>query len=123
VTITTTPRRSKSEYLWSGLIHFEVDSDCSLDYLKGAKGGYVNVVCLATSASDFTKRVFQFLCQRQLSMVDATQISTVDLDREENLSLEWVELSKRAIASGEVESTEFHLYETSDSADGDSEDG
>ena len=112
MTITTTQTTSGNESLWSGLFHFAVDSDCSVDYLRGAKGGYVNAVSCAAATPDFIARVFQALCERQLTLIDFSDVNRFDpRDPTENLSPDWAELSKKALASGEVEFTEFELYD------------
>jgi hypothetical protein len=110
VTTTTTP--TKQRFLWSALFHFAVDSNCSIDHLRGAKGGYVNAVSHAVTNPDFIARVFQALCERQLTLIDFSNVTQFSLcDPAENLSHDWIELSKKALASGDVEFTEFHLYD------------
>jgi hypothetical protein len=111
VTTITTQKTSRPEALWSGLFHFAVDSDCSADYLRDAKGGYVNAVSCASADSDFIARVFQALCERQLTLIDSSDVKRFSpRDPNESLSREWAELSEKALVSGEVEFTEFHLY-------------
>jgi len=111
VTTTTTQKTSSQEFLWSALLHFAVDSDCNVDYLRGAKGGYVNAVCRAVATSDFTTRVFQALSERQLTLIDFSGVRRFTVsDPNENLSSEWIELSQKALVSGKVEFTEFQLY-------------
>ena len=112
VITTTSQTTSRQDPLWSALFHFAVDSDCSIDYLQGAKGGYVNAVSYASSSSDFVGRVFQALGERQLTVIDFSDIKTFSpYDPDEILSREWAELSKKALASGKVEFAEFHLYD------------
>jgi len=111
VTITISQTTSGNGSLWTGLFHFAVDSDCSIDYLRGAKGGYVSAVSRAVTTSDFIERVFRALCERQLTPIDFSGITRfTPCDPMQNPSLEWAELSKKALLGGEVEFTEFHLY-------------
>jgi hypothetical protein len=111
VTTTTIPTTNEDVVLWSGLVSFSVDPDCTLDYLAGAQGGYVNAVCSANSEAQFLQRVFLFLDERQLTLKNCTQISRVTLvPSGEELSAEWKELSAKAIKSGNVECTTFHLF-------------
>jgi hypothetical protein len=112
VTSAAKSKRNTQELLWCGLFHFAVDSNCKFHYLRGAKGGYVNAVSCAGATSDFIARVFQALCDRQLTLIDSSQVkSFTPSDPNENLSQEWTELSQKALASGEVEFTEFQLYD------------
>jgi hypothetical protein len=112
VTTTANQKTSRPDPLWSALFHFAVDSDCSVDYLRGAKGGYVNAVSCAVAQSDFITRVFQALSDRQLTLIDFKDIQRFcPFDPHENLSKAWSDLSMKALASGKVEFTEFHLYD------------
>jgi hypothetical protein len=80
--------------------------------LRGAKGGYVNAVSRAVTNPDFIARVFQALGERQLTLIDFSKVKQFSLcDPTENLSQDWIELSKKALASGDVEFTEFQLYD------------
>ena len=77
-----------------------------------AKGGYVNAVSRAVTNPDFIARVFQALGERQLTLIDFSKVKQFSLcDPTENLSQDWIELSKKALASGDVEFTEFQLYD------------
>ena len=107
----TSRKHSERVSLWSGIFHFTVDPDCRISYLQGAAGGYVSAACAASSSADFISQVFTALCQRQLAPVNFWSVKAFDPESEqEHLSLEWIELSKKASASEEVQFTEFHLY-------------
>jgi hypothetical protein len=110
--VTTTTTQTKQDSLWSALFHFAVDSNCNIDYLRGAKGGYVNAVSLAVTNSDFIARVFQAMGERQLTLIDFSKVKHFSVsDPPEKLSQEWKELAKKAIAHGDVQFTEFQLYD------------
>jgi hypothetical protein len=112
VTTTTVQKTGREESLWSALVHFAVDSDCTLDYLRGAKGGYVNAVGCAATPSDFIARVFEALSERHLTLIDCSDVASfTPCDPNENLSPEWIEISNQALVNGKVGFTEFQLYD------------
>jgi hypothetical protein len=114
VITTTIPTTSKDAMLWSGMVSFTVDPNCTLHYLAGAEGGYVSVVCVAESESQFVERVFLFLAERQLTLKTHPTVSRVMLSSKEELSTEWRELSVKALETKNVESTTFHLFNSAE---------
>jgi hypothetical protein len=98
--------------LWSGQFHFLVSPECDIDYLKGAKGGFVSAIATAPSELNFIDRATSALEERMLrpdaerDLIEEITASYLD----GKLSDEWVRLCELTLETGEVGFNGFDLY-------------
>jgi hypothetical protein len=116
VSITTIHNRiiPDGKSLWSGKFHFLVRSDCDLEYLQGAIGGFVSAIALADSEGSFVQIVFTALRSRKLEPDDEfDEIENLsERYRNKHLSDEWTGLSDFALDTGRAVFNTFDLYDS-----------
>lgn len=114
--ITITIPRNDHPRLWCGRFHFVVNADCNLEYLAGAKGGFVYAVGNAVDQDDFISLGSSALAERMLT-VDAKVDDLEELTSmylKGNLSPEWMDLGKSALETGAIQFATFRLYDSDD---------
>jgi hypothetical protein len=102
----------KGRRLWSGRFHFLVSPDCHISYLRGAKGGFVSAISIASSESDFIDSTSSALKHRRLRP-DAERDEIGDITARYlggKLSDEWDRLCESALRTEDVVFNEFDLY-------------
>lgn len=104
--ITTT---TLNKPLWSALAEFEVKPECELDYLKGAKGGYVHAFASANTALELADRVGAALTN--LDLIPRKLEGIEQIYESSTLSHEWTALCAKASTGGDVVFGEFFLYD------------
>jgi hypothetical protein len=96
--------------IFIGLAHV-IANQTSTDILKGAKGAYVNVLCLAGSETEFINEAMKILNSLGLNLVDAEDVEafnqrTIKYEVDDNL----LNLAQQVNTGNRVMLGTFHTY-------------
>lgn len=91
---------------------FLVRPECKIDYLMGARGGYVHAFASAGSSREFADRVG--LALKRLDLIPRKLEEIEEIEDPDALSQEWSDFCSYAIRSGDVVFSEFFLYNQED---------